>query len=450
MPVGRGAYDSFVPAQDSALEPRAQTVSRGDSPLLAAALLSLYAALIVVAHLWGSSLARADVRIGLEAPPLFGRFDPRFTFRILPAVAFAAFVVIFGHRSSAASSWRTLLVSAFAGAAVWALALAWVDGWRAVVAPVLSPLDAYSFLHRLAEPAAFLRTFTINIESSPIHVQSHPPGLPLLLYLLDSSGLGSAGIVAAIFIAAGAAAAPAVLVAVKAVSGEPLARSAAPWLVLAPYAVWIATSADALYAGVAAWAVALIVSSESVNRLRPFTGGLLFGGGLFLTYGAAALAVIPAAVAVARRSFKPLAYAAVGTGFVLAAFGFFGFWWLDGLQATRIQYYKGLAGFRPYSYFLLSNLAALAIGCGPAALVGLAAWRGKTQDATIYLVAGGLLAVSAANLSGLSKGEVERIWLLFMPWIVLAAAFIVRGGRWWLASSAASAILVQVLVVTPW
>jgi len=412
--------------------------------------LAVYAGLIVVAHLLGTALAASGQRLALGAPPLFGELEPRISIRIVPAVLIAATVVAWGHRAAFRLSWKGLLWASFVGAAVWAVALAAADGWGALTAPMANPLEAFAFLPHAGDLTDFVNSFTSRIAGFPIHVQGHPPGLVVLLGALKAIGLTAPGIVAALYIATGASVVPAVLVAAKSVSGEDLARTAAPWLVLAPFAVWIATSADALYAGVAAWAVALIISADPDRWLKALGGGVLFGCALFLTYGAAALAVVPAAVALARRNLKPLLYAGAGASLVVLLFALFGFWWPEGLMATRVQYYAGIGGLRPYPYFLIANLAALAIACGPAAIRGMIRTEAPFDKGRLLFLSA-LVAVAAANLSGLSKGEVERIWLLFTPWLVLAAAWIgpqVR--RWWLGASAATAIAVQALVMSPW
>ncbi len=80
-----------------------------------------------------------------------------------------------------------------------------------------------------------------------------------------------------------------------------------------------------------------------------------------------------------------------------------GFSWLAGLAATRAQYWAGVASRRPYSYFLVGNLAAFALAVGPAAAVGLARLRDRR---TWLLVGGALVAVVAlADLSGMSKAR---------------------------------------------
>ena len=58
-----------------------------------------------------------------------------------------------------------------------------------------------------------------------------------------------------------------------------------------------------------------------------------------------------------------------------------------------------------------------------------------------------------ADLTGLSKGEVERIWLPFAPFVMLAAAGLPadrRSTRAWLAGAAVFAAFVEMLVRTAW
>ena len=58
-----------------------------------------------------------------------------------------------------------------------------------------------------------------------------------------------------------------------------------------------------------------------------------------------------------------------------------------------------------------------------------AAERPRRWDRGAWLLVGGALAALAlADVTGLSKGEVERIWLPFMPWIVTVTVVCVTGG----------------------
>ena len=193
-------------------------------------------------------------------------------------------------------------------------------------------------------------------------------------------------------------------------------------------------------------------------------GGLLFGAAIFLSYGAILLAAIPAAVGLSRRSIRPLAVAALGVGVVAALFAAQGFWWPAGLAATRIEVTQSVTRFRPYGFSLLSNVAAFALAVGPATAVGLSrpglSRPGLSRPGLppapggLWLLVGAaLVAVAMANLSGLCKGEVERIWLPFAPWVIVAGAALGQSGRWsraWLGANLATALAVQIVVATPW
>jgi hypothetical protein len=246
-----------------------------------------------------------------------------------------------------------------------------------------------------------------------------------------------------------------VLVSVREVAGELAARRAAPFVVLAPAAIWVATTADAFYAGVAAWAVALVVLATGRSGVRSGTyalaGGALFGVTAFLSYGLVLLAVVPAAVSWRRRRVELLVVAAAGACAVGLAFLAAGFSWLDGLVATRDRYFAGVGSRRPYLDFLVADAAAFGIALGPATVVALARLRDRRM---LVLVGAALVAVGLAMMSGMSRGEVERIWLPFAIWLLPAGAVLAaardRVASGWLGLQAATAIAVTTVVKTPW
>ena len=134
---------------------------------------------------------------------------------------------------------------------------------------------------------------------------------------------------------------------------------------------------------------------------------------------------------------------------VFGVFAAAGFWWFAGLRATRVEYLESVARVRPAWLFVWANLAAFAVAVGPAVWVGLA----RLRDRRLWLLVGGAaIAVALADLSLLSKGEVERIWLPFAPWIVLAVAALGarRERRSWLGVQAAFAVVIQLWVASPW
>jgi hypothetical protein len=133
---------------------------------------------------------------------------------------------------------------------------------------------------------------------------------------------------------------------------------------------------------------------------------------------------------------------------VLGAFAVAGFWWFEGLAASLERYELGVAGERPYEFFLIANLAAFSLAAGPATAVAL----GRLRGLPTWAIAGAaLVAVAAADLSGFSKGEVERIWLIFLPWVLIAcSAFEFHRARGMLGLQAVVALAVQTGVRTPW
>jgi len=416
------------------------------------ALIAAWLAFIAGVHVWGEHLRAAGQRLFLHAAPLFGRLDLDVTWRLAAAVVIGAAVVAFGDRVATRLIWRALLIVVMSTAVLWSSALAFEDGISAIGAPLESGFDYLVAVDSVGSPARFVSTFTEQLTSYPIHVQGHPPGFVLLLWGMAQVGLGGSGPAAAVVIITGASAGAAALVALKALAGESHARRAAPFVALAPAAIWIATSADAFYAGVSAWGIALFAVASSHRDRRSgmlaISAGVVGGAALLLSYGAAALAPIPAAIAVVARRLRPLALASVGVALVGAAALAGGFWWLDGLGATTLAYRAGAAAHRPGAYFLVANLAAFSIALGPAAAAAVARLR---HPKVWILVGGALAAVLAADLSGLSKGEVERIWLPFVPWVLLATCAL-RGParRAWLGAQATVALTVQAWVQTPW
>jgi hypothetical protein len=351
-------------------------------------------------------------------------------------------------------------------AALWAVALALSSGWHRLTEPLSAVYEYPHDVARVGPLGTFLSTFVDSVPAgSPdpwtTHVAGHPPGALLVFVLLDRIGLSGLGWAAVLCITGGALAVPAVLVGIHAVAGEEPARAAAPFLVLAPVALWVATSADALFAGVAAWGIALVAAGAArapgrAGDLRVLGGGLLLGAALFLSFGLTALGLVVLAVVAAHRSrlgwsglVRVLAVAAAGVLVVVAAFAVGGYWWLDGLAAVGDRVRSGPSyADRPLGFFVVADLAAAALALGPAAVAGLASLR-RCRLALVPLTA--FAGILLSDATGLVRGETERIWLPFYGWLLTATAFLpARGRRVWLALSAVLAIGIEVAVRTEW
>lgn len=430
--------------------------------------------LVAVAGALGTWLLRHGVPLHVDAPPLGAQWLPHTGPGTVPAVLIALLVVLWGPRLAAQLPWRPLLGVCTVTAVAWTMSLALIDGWRRGVTGRLStPTEYLHDVPRVGDVGAMLRSFTGRIlRGQPdvwtTHVAGHPPGALLVFVGLDRIGLPGGAPAALLCVLVGSSAAVAVAITLRALNAETIARAALPFGVLFPGAIWIGVSADGLFAGVLAWGVALVAIGAARQRFdlpalaASLGGGLLLGATLFLSYGLVLAGLLPVAVAVtARRRLAPLLVASLGVAAVVATFAAAGFWWLQGYRLVTIRYYQpGEYGLvRPYSYWVWADLACLAVVLGPAGVAGLrrvftpqrfTSRRGQPR-ALVALCAAAALAVLVADLSGLSKAEVERIWLPFAVWLIAATGLLPASrARWWLAAQAVLALAVNHLLLTTW
>jgi hypothetical protein len=195
------------------------------------------------------------------------------------------------------------------------------------------------------------------------------------------------------------------------------------------------------------------VASGRTDRrgdVAALAGGLLGGVAGYLTYPAGLFLLPGPVVALVRRRIRPLVVAALGGAIVVATVSLAGFSWFAGQAETRRQYTHSVARFRPYWYFVFADVAILAVAAGPAVIAGLARLRDRRAW---WLVGAALLGVAVADVSGMSKAEVERIWLPFVPWLALAGCALPTSG-WrrtgWLAAQLVPAMALQMTLRSPW
>ncbi|WSZ87202.1 hypothetical protein OG584_31010 [Streptomyces sp. NBC_00859] len=446
---------------------------RGRRPDVIAAVAG--ALLVAAAAVAGTVIQNADGTLHVGWPPLLATWLPHVGPGTPAATAVAAGAVVYGPVLAARLSWRSLTLTVWAASLAWIWSLALVDGWQRGIADRLTNRNEYlQVIQRFTHIGPTLRSFNQHIlighpHNWPAHVAGHPPGATLTFVWLDRIGLGGGGWAGVWCITVGGSAAVAVLVALRALTCERTARRAAPFLVLAPAAVWIGTSADGYFAAVAAWAVALLALAATRTVRRPalvsLAAGLLFGWALYLSYGLTLFAVPAVAVLLLARTARPLAPALAGVALVALAFTLAGFNWWDAYHLLVERYYQGVGGDRPQSYWVWGNLACAVVISGPATVAGLRRagasvpgavrrWRGAHDgagDRLGLLVVAVLLAMLVADLSGMSKAETERIWIPFALWMLPAAALLPGADRRrWLTLQAALALLVNHLLLTTW
>jgi len=137
-------------------------------------------------------------------------------------------------------------------------------------------------------------------------------------------------------------------------------------------------------------------------------------------------------------------------------FAVLGFSYLEALPAIRDRYFEGVGGRRPWAYWMWGDLAALAFSAGPIAFAGVAQLsRARFRDpgarTVAWLSGAGVAMVLLADLSQMSRAEVERIWLPFVPWLLLSCALLPEPWRRrGLVVQVVLALAVQHLLLTGW
>ena len=247
-----------------------------------------------------------------DTAPIFGWWKAHVGWGSIPAAAIGIAAVLWGPSLAQRMSWRVLTFVTWATSCGWAFSLAMIDGWQVGFAGRLVARHEYlRQVPTITNIPEMLRTFSGRIldfqpHSWITHVSGHPPGALLTFVWLDRIGLSGGAWAGAFCLLVGSSAATAVIVAVRAVSDEPTARLAAPFVAVAPTAIWIAVSADAYFAGVAAWGIALLALAASRTVRWPIPvaagAGLLLGWAIFLSYGLMLMGLPALAVLIAARN----------------------------------------------------------------------------------------------------------------------------------------------------
>jgi len=410
-------------------------------------------------------------------PPLHAEWDPRVGWGTVPALLLGVLSVRYATDLAARLPWRRLLLASYAAGLAWLLALALVDGVGGVGHVLNHSYEYLDTARATTDLPATLDEYISRIPVDapggqwPVHVAGHPPGALTFFVLLVRLGLGSGLAAGLVVTLVAASTAVAVLVTLRVLGAEAHARRAAPFLVIGPAAIWQCVSADGMFAAYAAWGICAL----ALAAVRPFlwrgmlwsvVAGLLLGWCVMNSYGLPLLGLLAVAVLVVARSWRAAVPAALAALAVVLAFVPFGYAWWDALPVLRERYWAGVASNRPPQYWMWGNLAALAFSAGPVAFAGVAEtgdrWLRRRVSAVTkpgdpgervvcWLVLGGVAMVVAADLSQMSRGEVERIWLTFVPWLLVGcAALPASWRRWGLALQVLLALLVQHLLFTDW
>lgn len=409
---------------------------------------------------WDVASRAARSASPLAAPPLHGIFTPTW---FGPGTVPAVLLALLGWRYAGALaerlSWGRLLVASYVASLAWLVSLAFVYGSDGISHSLGGRYEYLIEARKVTSLAAAHDMLTSYVDRIPIdsagawptQLAGHPPGMVFVFIGLNAIGLGGGFAAGMVVTVVAASIALAVMVTLRALGAEDGARAAAPYLVLTPAAVFLAVSADAVITATVAWGLACL--ALAARRLWwAVPAGLLLGSAVMMSYGMLLAGVLALGVLVAARAWRPLPVAAVVALVPVGVFAGLGFSWLEAYPVLRERYYDGIASDRPSSYWAWANFGALLVSAGPMVFSGVAATAFRRVPRPVWVMTlAAALALLLADGSGMSKAEVERIWLPFIPWLTLGLVALPPSWRRpALAVQLVSALLVQHLFLTGW
>jgi hypothetical protein len=373
-------------------------------------------------------------------------------------------------------TWQFLTVGILLGWLVAVTLAAEAHGLSAITAPFQRPLEYWASvpLARSLGVRAFASNFPDLGGRLSLHAATHGPSAVLFLWLLSGLSGGSLLGVSFLVTLVGVAGAIPTYAIARELACERTARLAVVLFLCAPgVLIYSATSMDAVFMTVAAVALAALVRAPRSPGWA-VGAGALWALALSLTFGAFTLGLFALGIGViALRDRRQTAAALLARG-ALVVLGF-----LLGLLLLRLVLGMNLvadfraasrANFhdasraRPYFYWVFANIPAFLWVAGVAQTALLVhqtrtQWRARSFGFETVL----LSVIALASLSGVFLGEVDHIWLFFIPPLAAVAAsglertIAVRDMphadsyvRNVLAGSLGQTALIQVLLYTYW
>jgi methylthioxylose transferase len=434
------------------------------------------AAVVVLAGMLGTLWLRGWGRVGFEVPSVPWYFSfPFYVFphpqlelgwaaAAVPVVAAAVVGVLALYQAGIA--WRRRVATSAGLAALLALAVAALAGGPPAWAAPFDYAGEYpAGVGQVGAIPTFLRDFPERLPDLPSHATGHPAGA-MVVYALVARvwpGLTAAALATVAIGSLGAVAAGGL---VRDELGERGGRLAlALWVVAPGVVLYLATSADAVFAAVLG-AAALAAHRGLVRRSACWTvaGGILLWASSMLTYAAVLLLVflgVRAAGLLGGDRSWVLRWGAGTSAVVVALAG--GLWLATGYDVPSAllavhgayQAAPGSAG-RSLAHWLPGDLLAFGGMLGVPLLAALAVRvAGVVRErAWASVDAAAMATLLAAASWGFTKGEVERIFQFLVPMVLVP---VVRQLLAWrvrvpvvVGLLVGQTLLVQVLFATRW
>ncbi|MDQ7904253.1 hypothetical protein RB614_06920 [Phytohabitans sp. ZYX-F-186] len=323
--------------------------------------------------------------LGTDAAPFLGTYRPKVgpSSPLAPAVA-ATVLTVAARGWWDRAAWPIVLLTGYLAGLMWTVALAVVNGERGLYGPA--------------------------------NHSGEPPGPALVLRWIHRAGITDPLAVGLLLTAVGALLVPLVLAAARNGCGDLEARRYLPVVALAPYAIWVAASLDALVAVLVAAMVAAGAWASDHRRTGPkagagaITAGLLLGVAAMFSFAVPWMGFSLVCLYFARRRAALNFLTGLGALVPVGVAQLLGFRWVDGLLAAQRE--------RPVIWWGVISLAVLLLAAGPALVASLRKMR--NTPGWPFLVGAGA-AVLSTVLAGLARGGVEHAWLTFFPWLTVAA-----------------------------
>ena len=383
-------------------------------------------ALVVVA---GQLLDGTGVTLSVPEPPFMWRGDLEVHPLVVVALAVLGAAVWLGPRLLERGGPAAFALAALGLTALVRLSLAAARGgpgaWDRVFDPArsfqLATNEYLSALPALRYGARwFVDRFAEVVTALPVHAAGHPPGLLLVMHALK---IDTPAGLAALCIAAGTLATPVLYLLARRLLEERQARVAALLLALSPgAATYAVTSADGLYMTLGVLAALALLGAGSL-RVRAVAGAVALAVASFFAWSLLAVGAWATVLELRRGGLRRAVVLAAACGLgLVAAYALLhaatGFDPVGTLRGTAQVYRAGIAQDRPYLFWLVGSPTAFLVALGLPitwyALRALAA--GRSVAVAIFAV------LAVASVLGFTKAETERIWLIFAPFVCLAAA----------------------------
>ncbi|MDO9377589.1 MAG: hypothetical protein Q7T56_01975 [Nocardioidaceae bacterium] len=414
---------------------------------------------LVAASMLFPVITGEDVRV--HAPPLHADWGPDVGWHTLLPLTVGVALLLTWRYLVERLPWPAFLGASYAMAWLWPFSLAISLGREGFARLYERPGEYLHDAVRVQDVGVMMHEFVERIpythpDNWHVHVAGHPPGALLFYIGLDRVGIDDPFWVGVVVMTLGATAVVAGTLCVRVLAGETWARRVAPWLVLAPLAIWM-SQGDALFMAAAAWGLALlaVAATRGSARSRAAWGvgaGLVLGLCVYLSYGLVLLGVLALAVLFLARRWSVLPWALLGALVVAAVFTVAGFSWWEAYPVLVERYNAGIASERSYHYWVWANLAAWTFS------VGLVTWAAlpevfaavRRREPVAVLAAAGFATIVVATVSGMSKAEVERIWMPFSLFVLMGCAYL--PARWRMPALATNVLLglaIQSLYVIP-